>query len=188
MLLAMSTKETISPMALPPWSSGGQFHFLQNSGFCGSFSKTSILFLGINSKEVVENTGERLLLLGTASGMNADVSTIRPGWSNEDGPDDFSETGSRGWPQGCCDDALHSVYDIIAISLVAFHSCLLSVFSSSEGALIASSAHQKDIIVIPALPCAFSLQDADLDQPHWLHSLDRVHSSSPWQQFVVLLV
>jgi len=78
--------------------------------------------------------------------------------------------------------------DIIAISLVAFHSCLLSVFSSSEGALIASSAHQKDIIVIPALPCAFSLQDADLDQPHWLRSLDRVHSSSPWQQFVVLLV
>ena len=70
----------------------------------------------------------------------------------------------------------------------AFHSCLLSVFSSSEGALIASSAHQKDIIVIPALPCAFSLQDADLDQPHWLRSLDRVHSSSPWQQFVVLLV
>jgi hypothetical protein len=63
-----------------------------------------------------------LLLLGTASGMNADVSTIRPGWSNEDGPDDFSETGSRGWPQGCCDDALHSVYDIIAISLGAGNS------------------------------------------------------------------
>ena len=122
MLSAMSAKETISPMALPPWSSGGQFHFLRKSGFCGSFSKTSILFLGINSKEVVENTGERLLLLVTASGMNADVSTIRPGWSNEDGPDDFSETGSRGWPQGCCDDALHSVYDTIAISLAAGNS------------------------------------------------------------------
>lgn len=117
MLLAMFAKQTISPRALPSRSSGGQFHASRKCGICGSFWKTSILSLGISNKEVVENENvvERSLLLGTANAMNADVSAITTGWSNEDGPGDFSETGCRGSAQGCCDDT-------IVISLAAGNS------------------------------------------------------------------
>lgn len=94
----------------PHWS--GDF-------FWGSILKTSILYSGINNKELVENTAGTVLLLVAGTGMNAARSTITPGYIDKDGFSEFLEMDSWFWARGCFDDVLHSRYDASTIFLAA---------------------------------------------------------------------